>query len=533
MILAAYLVACAEVVGLFSVSFGLQRGDTCSVDHEPCRRFHVRPRHPSGCHGRPTSLVATTTLCRRDATRATIRACRCSWAGTCLPGRPDCGNATKRLGSIELSPRKGCFLVAVRRSGLISNAYDQRINFNPPDGEIGFAFVLGITWDENLVGLVQFFAALGCAIGVFALARRFGLRRGESAFGGLAFLSLPLVALQSSGAKNDLIVASYLVGATVFLLGESKREITLGSAATALAVGTKFAAAYGVAILLALVLVGEPRSRRAFRIAALACGALAGSYWYVVNAHETGHFLGDQSSVPGLTAPFHPPENLLTAVGTLVDTLDLSGSRGADIFLYALAALCLAVAVTLSRGREPAKRCLPFLVGLSVFPLLLLVLSKHVGRPALVHLYADLGQPKGYLATGDPTATSPTTASDTGSWFGPQVYGSSRCHSPRLFASPSARRYGRRCGCGDWTFCFVRSGGAYADLQPLARTFLRLSDRTLPPLYGGWRSARATPPGPSPRCRSSPWLSRSSTTQKNHQGCDYSIAALRRALCGR
>ena len=27
--------------------------------------------------------------------------------------------------------------------------------------------------------------------------------------------------------------------------------------------------------------------------------------------------------------------------------------------------------------------------------------------------------PKGYLATGDPTATSPTTASDTGSWFGP------------------------------------------------------------------------------------------------------------------
>jgi hypothetical protein len=303
--------------------------------------------------------------------------------------------------------------------GYISNAYDQRLNFNPPDGEIGFAFVLGITRDENLVGFVQFFAALACASGVYALARRFGLRRGEAAFGGLTFLALPLVALQASGAKNDLIVASYLIGAAVFLLGESKRQIALGSVATALGVGTKFTAAYGLAILSALVLVAEPRSRRALRVAALAGGTAAGSYWYVVNAHETGHFLGDQSSVPGLTAPLHPPENLLTAAGTLVDTLDLSGSRGADIFLYALAALSLAVALTFPRSRKSTKTWVSFLVGLSAFPLLLLLLSKHVGRPALVHLYAGLGQPKGYLATGDPTATSPTTASDTGSWYGP------------------------------------------------------------------------------------------------------------------
>jgi hypothetical protein len=303
--------------------------------------------------------------------------------------------------------------------GYISDAYDQRLNFNPPNGEIGFAFVLGVTREENLVGFVQFFAALACATGVLALARRLGLRRGEAAFGGLAFLSLPLVALQSSGAKNDLIVASYLVAAVPFLLGDSRREIALGSVATALAVGTKFTAAYGLVILLAIVLAAPSRTKRALRMAGLLVGGIVGSYWYVVNAHETGRFLGDQTNVPGLTAPLHPPENLLSAVGALVDMMDLSGARGADIFLYPLAGLVLAVGLKLFGGAISRKTAIVPALAVGALPLLLLFVSKHLGHPALVRLYDALGQPKGFLATGDATATSPTTASDTASWYGP------------------------------------------------------------------------------------------------------------------
>jgi hypothetical protein len=301
----------------------------------------------------------------------------------------------------------------------IRDAYDQRLNFNPPNGEMGFAFVLGVTREENLVGFVQFFAALACAIGVFALARRLGLQRAEAVFGGLVFLSLPLIALQSSGAKNDLIVASYLVAAAIFLLGDSRPEIALGSVATALAIGTKFTAAYGLVILLALMVAAPDRARRALRIVGLVVGGIVGSYWYVVNAHETGHFLGDQSNVPGLTAPFHPAENLLAAVGTFVDTLDLSGARGADIFLYALAGLVLAVGLTLMSGRISRRTSALPAVAVGAIPLMLLFVSKQLGHPALARLYEALGQPKGYLATGDATATSPTTASDTASWYGP------------------------------------------------------------------------------------------------------------------
>ena len=302
--------------------------------------------------------------------------------------------------------------------GYIKEAYDQRLNFNPPNGEIGFAFVLGVTREENLVGFVQFFAALACANGVFAIARRLGLGRAEAAFGALVFLSLPLVALQSSTAKNDLIVASFLVAALPFLLGDSRREIALGSIAVALAVGTKFTAAYGLAILLAIVLVA-PRTLLPLRIAGLLAGGTAGSYWYFVNARETGHFLGDQSNVPGLTAPLHPPENLLSAFGTLVDSLDLSGARGADVLIYPLAGIVIAIALSAVYGEIGKKSGLVVAVVVSALPLLLLLVSKQLGRPALVRLDDALGHPKGFLATGDSTTSSPTTASDTASWYGP------------------------------------------------------------------------------------------------------------------
>jgi hypothetical protein len=302
--------------------------------------------------------------------------------------------------------------------GYIGDAYDQRLNFNPPNGEIEFAFVLGITRDENLVGFVQLFAALASATGVFVLARRLGLRSSEAAFGALAFLSLPLIALQSSGAKNDLVVASYLVAAAIFLLGASRREIALGSVATALAVGTKFTAAYGLAVVLLLLLV-EPVARRTLRLAALAAGGLAGSYWYVVNAQQTGHLLGDQSSVPGLTAPLHARENLLTGVGGLVDAVDLSGARGADILLYPLAALALAIGLTLISGSRRGTIGAALAAAVVATPLLLLVVSRNLGHPALLRLYDALGKPKAYLAEGDATASSPTTASDTVSWYGP------------------------------------------------------------------------------------------------------------------
>ena len=71
---------------------------------------------------------------------------------------------------------RAAFWLQSGRIEYIEPTYDERLNLNPPNGEIGSAFALGTTHEESLVGLVQFFAALACAGSVFVLARRVGLQ---------------------------------------------------------------------------------------------------------------------------------------------------------------------------------------------------------------------------------------------------------------------------------------------------------------------------------------------------------------------
>jgi hypothetical protein len=314
---------------------------------------------------------------------------------------------------------RAAFWLQSGRIGYIQAAYDQRLNFNPPIGEIGSAFALGVTRDETFAGFVQLLAMLACAVGVFAFARRIGQRRAQAAFGSLLFLTLPIVLLQSTVAKNDILVASFLLVAAVFIISHRLRDVVLASLAIALAVGTKFTAIYGLFVLLALALVAPPHRRRGWRVLGLALGTIVGSFWYVVNAVETGHILGDQSGVQGLTALFHPRANLLTAFGAAVDMLDVSGAQGKDILLYLGPAALVGVGLTLGAGDGRRRLRGLLTAGVIGSPLLLLLLSNEVGRPALTRLYEHLGRPQGYLAIGDTVASSATTASDTASWFGP------------------------------------------------------------------------------------------------------------------
>jgi hypothetical protein len=302
--------------------------------------------------------------------------------------------------------------------GYVAHAYDQRISSYPPNAEVALAFVLAVGRYEALAATVQLTAALACSVGVWALSRRLGLRATEAAFGALLFFLTPIVILQSSTPKNDLVVASFLVVAAVFLLGESRRELALAGLAVALAVGTKFTAAYGVVVLVMLAVLITPRSNRLVRIFAVVLGALAGSYWYVLNLVETRMILGDTSGIPGLTAPLRPRENLVEAVGLAIDMIDLSGAKGADLLLYAILASGIVAAVVLARGDRSSKSAL--LAGLIVVsPLALWVVTTQVGRPLFTTLHSALGEPQAYIPPDDDPSSSPTFASDTGSWYGP------------------------------------------------------------------------------------------------------------------
>lgn len=300
--------------------------------------------------------------------------------------------------------------------GYLAAAYDERLNFNPPNGEIAMAFALGITRLEALAGLVQLAAALACALGVFALARRFGLERQEAVFGALLFLVTPIVLLQSASTKNDLVVGAFLVAASVFVLGDSRAELGLTALATALAVGTKVTGMFGVVVLLVLALAVP--GRRVVRVAAVAAGAVLGAYWYAVNAVETGDALGDQTYTESLTAPLHPRENLFAAYGLALDAVDLSGAQERDIYLFLVAA-ALVAAVLLVRRTSTTFVGAGLAACAVASPLLLDRLVSEVGRPGLFKLHQLLGKPEAFLPFDNAQAASPATASASDSWFGP------------------------------------------------------------------------------------------------------------------
>ena len=310
---------------------------------------------------------------------------------------------------------RAAFWMQAHHIGYIANAYDQRLNFNPPNAEIAISSALALTRNERSAGFVQFFALFACGAGTFAFARRIGRSSAEALFGALLLMLTPIVLLQSSGSKNDVVVASFLVAAAVFVVGRTRGELVAAAVATALAVGAKFTAAYGLVVLLALALVSAPRAAARWRVVALAAGALAGSYWYAINAHATGQFLGDQSGTGKLTAPFDPKPNLITLFGDAVDTLDLSGARGKDILVFAIAAVAVAVAFVIAGSRLRVAVA----AGALVAGVLVLLPLAHAGRSGLLRVYDALGNPPGYLAVGDPVTASPTIASDTASWYGP------------------------------------------------------------------------------------------------------------------
>ena len=312
--------------------------------------------------------------------------------------------------------------------GYIADAYDGRLNANPPNSEAVLTFVLELTREERFAGLLQFSAAMVCLPAIVALARRVGCSNWEGIFGGLLFLTLPLVVLQASTTQNDLVVASLLLCAIVFLLGETRRELGLAGLATALAVGVKVTALYGLPILLVAGFVAAPRAARVGRMITVLAGAMIGSYWYVVNLVETGDLLGRRPDTD-LLAVMRPKENFLAAFARVLDAFDLSGSEGArasvlsnlldtDLLLYIIVAAGLTTVLFVASSVTGRLRMRTAVLAgaLAAAPLAVPALSYVVWR-SFAKLHDTLGAAEGSLPAGE--WPPQTTASESFSWFGP------------------------------------------------------------------------------------------------------------------
>ncbi len=96
---------------------------------------------------------------------------------------------------------------------------------------------------DRLVNLVQWFAYFGTCVAVSLIARCLGGSRGAQLLAAIACATVPVILLQASGAKNDLVVTFWISSAVYFLLefGKAATWVNLGAfgAAVSLAIFTK------------------------------------------------------------------------------------------------------------------------------------------------------------------------------------------------------------------------------------------------------------------------------------------------------
>ena len=299
--------------------------------------------------------------------------------------------------------------------GALHTAYDSRLDINPPNTEIGQLGTMVVSDSERYAALPQFLAVGALLVAVFGVARRIGLPGRQAAFGALLVPLLPVVLVQSWTGFTDLVLASFLVAAVYFGLGSRRGELVPFGLAIGLALGTKFLGPLLLPLVAAAVLVHQPARRLpGFALAGLA-GSAFGGVWYVVNALRADEALGDVDESGFQDLGLGPVAASL--VRYLVELLDLSGSLGADVLVYALAGVALAVAALALRVERGTR--------LSLLAAAAAVALLPLGVAAARRALAQMGETA--WAAGDSeverwfaeNAAQQTVSDGAVSWFGP------------------------------------------------------------------------------------------------------------------
>ena len=286
--------------------------------------------------------------------------------------------------------------------GYIAGVNDARLNGNPPVAEIAVLYTMVVSGTDRLVTMVALAAYVALPLTVFGIARRLLVDRGPALCAALVFATLPVTLLQASGAKNDLVLASFATACVYFCLGRRRVEVVLTGLALALALGTKIFAPLFVPIIGLIVAVGTSK-RRALALTAVAIPAIvAGSTWNVMNLIHTSSYSGGLSDGPlgsggggggGRSGALGFLDFVPTTIHYLIDFGELPGAAGWWFACYVGVALALAAFLLRNHDRQPRTQTLA--AGLfALIPFFVIALGPlakrgyqyllfHLGRPDL------------------------------------------------------------------------------------------------------------------------------------------------------
>ena len=143
-----------------------------------------------------------------------------------------------------------------------------------PFAEYAMLHTYLLSGGDGYVNFIQWSGFVGSAVGVSSLAAALGLSARGQAWAALFCATLPNGILQASGAKNDYLLAAWLVTMAVFLArwaqSGSRAHLWLSATALALAMGTKGTAYLFAPFLVAAVVGAVSTRRRQYRALATA-----------------------------------------------------------------------------------------------------------------------------------------------------------------------------------------------------------------------------------------------------------------------
>jgi hypothetical protein len=301
--------------------------------------------------------------------------------------------------------------------GYVDGAIDVRLNGNPPNAEIGQLATMLLSESDRYVALPQFLAYGALVLCVAAIGRRVGLGVPEALFGALAFATLPVVALQASGALNDLVVASFLAGSTLYALRPGRASLLLFALALGLAFGTKLTAVLALPTLALVLMLARPRSAWLRLALAALGGAVLGSFWYVLNLVESRDLDGGLAEDFDQRMELSAPELIVNGLRFGLDLIDLSGAPSPYEVLFLVAAGVLAL-VGLWRLRS-SRRQGAALIAAGVVTALAYVAENLVelAQDQIVRVWSALGRPE--TAPFERGWNLNVEADPVFSWFGP------------------------------------------------------------------------------------------------------------------
>jgi len=299
----------------------------------------------------------------------------------------------------------------------IANAPGSNLDANPPGAEIAKGLTMLLAETDRYTALFQVLCLPVGALAVAGVSRRIGLEPRAALFGALLYATFPIVALQAPTALNDLAVATALVVACYFALGESRAELALCAVAVGLALTTKVSGILGLPSVALLALVAVPAGRRLRVVVAGAAGCVVGSWWYAYNLARTGAWDGHLGTDYGQVPSRAPDEIVLRFERYVLQTLDLGGVVGRDRWLFPIAASLLAAAALVA-WRASRRRAAGLVAGAGVVALApwLVDWAHVVSVRAVARSWIEVGRP-GVIGDFPMHAEARPFPGET--WFGP------------------------------------------------------------------------------------------------------------------